>query len=153
MIGALVLLVVACTQGADLHVAAAANLSNVLPDLTAAFEADAHVHIVPSFGATAELTQQVENGAPFDVFLSADVEHVRSLAQHGFLNGNPVIYARGQLVVWTPRRTDIHTLKDLTKEDIRAISVAKPELAPYGEATIETLKNAGLWNQVEKKIV
>ncbi len=139
---------------ADLHVAAAANLSNVLPGLSGAFEKSTHIHIVPSMGATAALTQQIENGAPFDVFLAADVEHVDQLIKGRFiLPDSRVIYARGQLVVWAPRRQDIHSLNDLTKSNVRAIGVAKPELAPYGEAAVEALKRAGLWDKIEKKIV
>jgi molybdate transport system substrate-binding protein len=149
------LLVLVCSaNAADLHIAAAANLANVLPDLSAAFERQSQVHTVPSMGATAQLTQQIENGAPFDVFLSADVEHVDQLVKGGFVISNTrAIYARGQLVVWAPRRPDIHTLNDLTKSDIRAIGVAKPELAPYGLAAIEVLKSAALWEKLEPKIV
>lgn len=138
----------------ELHVAAAANLANVLPELSTAFERQTKIHIVPSFGATAQLTQQIENGAPFDVFLSADTEHVDQLIKNGFVfSGSRAIYARGQLVLWAPRHPDIHTLDDLTKPDVHAIAVAKPELAPYGEAAVETLKNSHLWDKVEKKIV
>src|SRR5579863_3507337 len=141
----LTLLTSAFAQAADLHIAAAANLSNVLPDLSTTFERQTKIHIVPSLGATAQLTQQIENGAPFDVFLSADVEHVDQLIKNGFVFSNSrSIYARGQLVVWAPRRTDLHTLGELTKSDVRAIAIAKPELAPYGEAAIEALKSAGL---------
>jgi molybdate transport system substrate-binding protein len=148
------LLTAVSSQGADLHVAAAANLSNVLSDLSTAFEHQTTIHIVPSLGATAQLTQQIENGAPFDVFLAADVEHVDQLIKNGFvLSNSRAIYARGQLVVWAPRRPDLHTLNDLTRSDVRAIGVAKPELAPYGAAAIEALKNAGLWDKLEKKIV
>lgn len=151
--GALLLLA-ACSQAADLHVAAAANLSNVLPELSAAFERQTQIHVVPSFAATAQLTQQIENGAPFDVFLSADVEHIDRLIKGGFVvPDSKQIYARGQLVLWAPRRSDIHSLEDLTRPDIRAIGIAKPEFAPYGEAAVETLKNTGLWDKVEKKIV
>jgi molybdate transport system substrate-binding protein len=149
-----ILLIASCSQAAELHVAAAANLAQVLPDLSTTFERETSVHIVPSFGATAQLTQQIENGAPFDVFLSADVEHVDQLIKNGFvLSNSRAIYARGQLVVWAPRRADLHALNDLVKSDVRAIGVAKPELAPYGAAAIEALKNAGLWDKLEAKVV
>ena len=151
---AFVFLTAAFCQAAELHIAAAANLSTVLPNLGTAFERQTKIRVVPSLGATAQLTQQIENGAPFDVFLSADVEHVDQLVKDGFVISNSrVIYARGQLVVWAPRRADLHTLDDLAKSDVRAIAVAKPELAPYGATAIEALKNAGLWGKVEKKIV
>jgi molybdate transport system substrate-binding protein len=151
---ALVFLTAAFSQAADLHVAAAANLSTVLPEISAAFERQTKIHIVPSLGATAQLTQQIENGAPFDVFLSADVEHIDQLIKDAFVvAGSRAVYARGKLVVWAPRRPDLHTLNDLTKSDVRAIAVAKPELAPYGVAAVEALKGSGLWDALEKKVV
>jgi molybdate transport system substrate-binding protein len=135
----------------ELHVAAAANLSIVLPDLSAAFERKTGIHIVPSLGATAQLTQQIENGAPFDVFLAADVEHIEELAGKGFVIADTrAIYARGQLVVWAPRHPELRTLADLAKPEVRAIAVAKPELAPYGAAAIEALKNGGAFEKFEK---
>src|ERR1700731_2856431 len=107
-------LLTAFAQGAELHIAAAANLSTVLPDLSATFERQTKIHIVPSLGATAQLTQQIENGAPFDVFLSADVEHIDQLIRNGFVISNSrAVYARGQLVVWAPRHPDLHSLNDL----------------------------------------
>ena len=81
----LILLISVCSPAADLHVAAAANLSTVLPDLSAAFERQTGNHVVASFGATAQLTQQIENGAPFDVFLAADVEHIDQLIKSRFV--------------------------------------------------------------------
>jgi molybdate transport system substrate-binding protein len=148
------LLAATFAQAAELHVAAAANLSTVLPELSTAFERQTKIHIVPTLGATAQLTQQIENGAPFDVFLSADVEHVDQLIKNGFVFSNSrAIYALGQLVVWSPRRPDLHSLEDLAKSDVRVIAVAKPELAPYGVAAVETLKNSNLWEKLEKKIV
>src|SRR6185312_1066999 len=125
----------------ELHVAAAANLSNVLPELSAAFEKKTGIHIVPSMGATAQLTQQIENGAPFDVFLSADVKHVDQLAAKQLITpGTRAIYARGELVVWAPRAPAVRNLTDLAKPDVHSIAIAKPELAPYGAAAIATLK-------------
>ena len=138
----------------ELHVAAAANLNHALADLSAAFERQTQIHIVPTFGATAQLEQQIENGAPFDVFMAADVEHVTELAAKGAtVPGTRAIYARGQLAIWAPERPGLTTLAGLTDPSIRIIAVAKPELAPYGSAAVEALKNAKLWDKVQKKIV
>jgi molybdate transport system substrate-binding protein len=151
---AFALLFTVCSPAAELHVAAAANLSTVLPTLASAFEHHTGIHVVPSLGATAQLTQQIENGAPFDVFLSADVEHVDQLVKGGFVvPDSRAIYARGELVVWAPYHPDIRGLNDLARSEVRAIGIAKPELAPYGEAAVEALKNAGLWDKLEQKIV
>ena len=138
----------------ELHVAAAANLTLVLPELAAAFERESHIHVVPSFGATAQLTQQAESGAPWDVFLAADTEHVDELVNKGFADASTrAVYARGKLVVWAPKRPDLRALDRLANPDVRFIVVAKPELAPYGEAAVETLKRAGLWDKTSAKIV
>ena len=155
-------------KSAELHIAAAANLSVVMPQLSEAFEHKTAIHVVPSFGATAQLTQQIENGAPFDVFLAADTEHIDELSTKGFAISK-TIYARGQLVVWAPHHPEIRTLADLTKSSIRTpeirtlaalpkssirtIAVATPALAPYGAAAIDTLKQAGLWDKLQRKVV
>jgi len=140
-----------CTE---LHIAAAANLSTVLPQLSAAFEHKTAIHIVPSYGATAQLTQQIENGAPFDIFLAADTTHIDELIKRGFISSTSrAIYARGRLVVWAPRHPEIRTLADLTRSNIRTIAIATPALAPYGQAAIEALRNAGLYDKVHSKLV
>jgi molybdate transport system substrate-binding protein len=138
--------------GAELHVAAAANLSTIFDTLAAAEYKRTHVHLVPSFGSTATLTIQIENGAPFDVFLAADTEHPVSLAGKG-LADSAREYARGKLVIWAPHRADIHQLSDLTRADVKAVAVANPDLAPYGHAAMEALTNANLLATVRPKIV
>lgn len=144
----------ATAQQTEIHVAAAANLNQVLPELASVFEREAHIRVIPSYGATAQLTQQAESGAPWDVFLSADTEHVDELVKNGLAAaGGSAVYARGKLVVWAPKRPDLHTLDQLAKADVRYIVVAKPELAPYGAAAVETLRSAGLWEKVNARIV
>jgi molybdate transport system substrate-binding protein len=139
---------------AELHVAAAANLSNVLAEVSSAFEKKTGTHVVPSFGATAQLTQQIENGAPFDVFLSADTEHVDQLVKSGsLLADSRAIYARGRLVVWCPQHPEIKSVNDLASGGVRHIAVATPALAPYGAAAVEVLRKSGLWDKVEPKVV
>ena len=138
--------------GPELHVAAAANLATIFDTLSAAEYKKTGVHLVPSFGSTATLTTQIENGAPFDVFLAADTEHPISLTSKG-LAESPQEYARGKLVIWAPKRPDIRALADLTHADVKTIAVANPDLAPYGHAAIEALTNAGLLQQLRPKIV
>jgi molybdate transport system substrate-binding protein len=136
----------------EVHVAAAANLGKTLNALDAAFEAKTHVNVVPSLGATAQLATQIENGGPFDVFLSADVDHVDSLIKSNALDPQSrAIYARGRLVVWTASRTSPKDLQELTAA--RAIAIAKPELAPYGAAAVESLQNLGLWDRLQPRVV
>lgn len=120
--------------------------------LAAAYEQRAGIRLVPSFGSTAQLTTQIENGAPYDLFLAADVEHVDRLIEKGFANSR-AIYARGRLVLWAPKRPDIRSLADLARRDVRSIVVAKPELAPYGKAAVESLVSLKLWTSIQPKVI
>ena len=137
-------------------IAAAANLSEVCQTLGAQFEAETGIHPVFSFGSTALLTQQIESDAPFDLFLAADAEHPEKLDKEGLLvKGGRVVYAIGVLALWIPPQSHakIERLEDLARPDVRVIAVARPELAPYGQATVETLTNLGLWDRVKPKVV
>jgi molybdate transport system substrate-binding protein len=141
---------------AKLTVAAAANLSEVFVEIGAAFRAKTGVDVVFSYGSTAQLAQQIESGAPFDLFAAADTEHVDALiAAQKIVGGSRAVYALGQLAVWIPQgeQSGIHELKDLAGNQVRFIAIAQPELAPYGQATLEALKSAGLWPQVQPKVV
>ena len=138
-----------------INVAAAANLTEVAQDLGSRFEAATKIHPVFSFGSTAQLTQQIENGAPFDLFLAADAEHVEQLDKKGLLApGTRAAYAVGVLALWIPSAASpVRSIEDLISPQVRVISVAKPELAPYGAATMETLRNTGVLDKVQAKIV
>lgn len=150
-IGLIVMLVglTACgtpQKARELHVAAAANLTKIMPAIDTAFERESGVHVVPTFGSTAQLTQQIENGAPVDILMAADVAHVDELKPT-----EKIVYTRGRLVVWAPQATALHSLEDLAS--VKAIAIAKPELAPYGAAAVEVLHNAHLWEKLEPKVV
>jgi molybdate transport system substrate-binding protein len=141
---------------AKLTVAAAANLMDVFGEVGRAFQAKTGVEVIFSYGSTAQLATQIENGAPFDLFAAADTEHVDSLAGTRKLIGESrAIYALGQLALWIPEGgpSGVHELKDLAGPQIRFIAIAQPELAPYGAATVEILKGAGLWDAVQPKLV
>jgi molybdate transport system substrate-binding protein len=144
-------------QGAqEITVAAAANLTDAFAEVAKQFTASTGVRVVYSFGGTADLTKQVENGAPFDVFASADVEHVDALSSEGLIvRDSQAVYARGQLILWTPPQSHakIDRIEDVANADTRTIAIAKPDLAPYGRAAVETLKSLNVWPQVEPKVV
>jgi molybdate transport system substrate-binding protein len=141
---------------AKLTVAAAANLTDVFGEVERAFKAKTGGEVVFSYGSTAELAQQIDNGAPFDLFAAADTEHIDSLVKSRKLTADSrAIYALGQLALWIPKgeQSGVRELKDLTGRQVRFIAVAQPELAPYGQATIEVLKNAKIWDAVQPKVV
>ena len=141
-------------EAREVHVAAAANLRTALDEIARAFESRTGIHVISTIGATAQLAQQVENGAPVDVFLAADTQHVDQLIAKGVADPQSrAVYARGQLVLWAPQRSDITNLRDLTLPGVKQVGCAKPELAPYGAAAIQALKREGLWQGVEPKLV
>jgi molybdate transport system substrate-binding protein len=140
----------------EVTVAGASNLTEVFGLMGPVFESATGIHPVFSFGATAQLAQQIESGAPWDVFAAADAEHVDQLDAKGLLvPGSRAVYATGILAMWIPptAKAKIARIEDLTAPDVRVISVARPELAPYGQATVETLQHAGIWDRVQSKIV
>jgi molybdate transport system substrate-binding protein len=139
-----------------LTVAAAANLMDVFGEIGPAFRSQTGLDVVFSYGATAELTQQIDNGAPFDVFAAADAEHVDFLvARQKLTADSKAIYAKGQLALWIPsgESSGIQDLKELAAPKIRFIAIAQPKLAPYGQAAVEAMKNAHLWETLQSKIV
>jgi len=147
-------------QGVDssnsLTVAAAANLTDVFGEVGRKFKDQTGIDVVFSYGSTAQLAQQIANGAPFDLFAAADTEHIDSLVSSGKLkSASRKVYASGQLVLWIPNseQNRIRELKDLAGPKVRFIAVSQPELAPYGYAAVKALKNAGLWDSIQPKIV
>jgi molybdate transport system substrate-binding protein len=135
-----------------LTVAAAANLTGVFAEAGPAFQKQTGVPVVVSYGATAQLAQQISQGAPFDLFAAADTGHIDDLIKAGTLRGESrAIYAQGQLALWIPKGGS--GLPDLAGPMVRYVAVAQPELAPYGKAAVEALKSSGLWDQVQPKLV
>ena len=140
----------------QLTVAAAANLTNVFTGIGSAFEHKTGVKVIFSYGSTAELAQQIANGGPYDLFAAADTEHIDSLIASGKLSRDSrAVYALGQLALWIPsgEQNGIKGLTDLASQRVRFVAVAQPDLAPYGEATVEALKAARVWDAVQPKLV
>ena len=139
-----------------LTVAAAANLTDVFEGMGKAFTRKTGIPVTFSYASTAQLAQQIGNGAPFDVFAAADTTHIDQLVQAGkLLPQSRAIYARGRLALWVPpnSKAPIRKLEDLTGPEVRFISIAQPDAAPYGAAAIETLKRLGIWEKTQPKVV
>lgn len=144
------------TETPEIIVAAAANLTDAFQELAQQFTARTGIKVILSFGGTADLGKQIENGAPFDVFAAADVAHVDALEQKGLLTpGTKALYARGSLVLWFPSGSEIkvNDLQELQRKDIERIAIAKPDIAPYGQAAVETLGSIKLWESLQPKVV
>jgi len=144
------------TDSPEIIIAAAANLTDAFEALGQRFTTQTGIRVVLSFGGTADLAKQIENGAPFDVFAAADTAHVDALEQKGLLTaGTRALYARGSLVIWLPNGStiNIERVEDLTRKEVERIAIAKPDIAPYGQAAVEALRALKMWDQVEPKVV
>ena len=151
------IILAACRQAPvskpEVTVAAAANLIDVFQQIGPRFETQTGIHPVFSFASTAQLTRQIENAAPFDVFAAADSDHVAELDQKGLLApGSRAVYATGILALWSPNSRAAR-IEDLTSPEVHVIAIAKPELAPYGQAAVDTLQRLHIWEQVQSKVV
>lgn len=140
----------------EINAAAASNLSDAFNELGKQFTARTGIRVVYSFGATADLAKQIEQGAPFDIFAAADLEHVESLNRQGLIvPGTVALYARGRLVLWTPAGSPIklNGIEEIRRAEVERISIAKPDVAPYGRAAVEALRALDLWKDVESKVI
>jgi molybdate transport system substrate-binding protein len=142
----------------ELTVAAAADLSSALKDVADGFEKKTGVKVRLSFGASGALTQQIQNGAPFDVFFSADMEYPQQLIAAGAADGASLYqYAIGKLVLWVPEDSPLdveHKGMDILLDPtVKKIAIANPQHAPYGRAAAAALKHAGLYDRVADRLV
>jgi len=142
----------------EIVVAAASDLVGALPELAHDFEAHSGVKVVPSFGPSGALAQQIRNGAPFDVFLSADRKFVAQLVESKQIDAaSRRVYAIGRVVLYAPAgrlpAVRLESLADLRQPAIQRISIANPETAPYGRAAKQALERAGIWKDIESKLV
>jgi len=136
-------------------IAVAANVSYAIDDLKKAFEAkhpDIEVRVI--LGSSGKLTAQIRRGAPYGLFMSADMGYPEALERSGDAITPPRVYAKGVLALFSPRPRDLSRgLETLLRPDIRRIAVANPRTAPYGKAAVQALKKAGLYEKLLGKFV
>jgi len=159
---------VAINAQTPLRIAAAADLQPVLPALLDQFQQQTGIHAEATYQASAALTVQILNGAPFDIFLSADLGYPKRLidsgvadtagvvAANGFSDSStPVTYAKGTLVLWT--RKDSHwptpSLETLRDPALQRLAIANPDRAPYGKAAMAALTTLKLADALKPKLV
>jgi molybdate transport system substrate-binding protein len=142
-------------QTQQLQLACAADLQPVMPGLAAAYERATGVHLVTAFGSSATLAQQLANGAPQDVFLSADTLHPQQLIDSGIALGPaPIPYAHGVLVLWALKTSPLQpiSLDSLKNSRLTRLAIANPAHAPYGLAAQQALQHLGLYAQLQPKL-
>jgi molybdate transport system substrate-binding protein len=138
---------------AELLVAAASDLATAEKTLTQEFEAVTGHHVQFVFHASGMLARQIQHGAPYDAYLSANEKYVRDLVAAGdLLEDSVVVYATGRLGLWSAR-WKAEGLEDLLREDVRHIAIANPAHAPYGLAAKQVLVGRNLWERLQPRIV
>src|SRR5271163_1292774 len=142
----------------EINVAAAADLSSALQEVAANYERRTGVAVKLSFGASGALTQQIQNGAPFDVFFSADMDYPKQLIAANQAEGATLYrYAVGRLVLWVPKDSPLDVehkgIDVLLDPSVKKISIANPQHAPYGRAAAAALKHYGLYEKVSDRLV
>jgi molybdate transport system substrate-binding protein len=142
----------------ELHVAAAADLNFALPEIAKAFEAQTGTKVQISFGSSGNFFAQIQSGAPFDVFCSADMGYPQKLAAAGQAIPETLRqYASGRLVLWVRNDSRLKLERDgmnaLLDPRVRKIAIANPDHAPYGRAAVAALQKAKLYDQVKDKLV
>jgi len=141
-------------QADPLNVAIAANLKYVFDDLAAEFKKETGIEVQGIPNASGKIATQVRSGAPFDVFLSADVEFPEGLYKDGFAMEAPKIYAYGLLVLWTQRDVDLSKgVAGLTSASVGKVAIANPKVAPFGRQAIKALEYYKVREAVEPKLV
>lgn len=141
----------------DITVFAAANLSSVMDEIIKSYQnVSKQDNVKPVYSSSGKAYQQVINGAPFDLFLSADMFYPEKLSSEGYAITKPKVYAIGRLVIWTRNDSNIDVKKGIEvvkNSNVKKIAVAKPDLAPYGKATVECLEYFKLYDIAKPKIV
>ncbi|ATG73550.1 molybdate ABC transporter substrate-binding protein [Zobellella denitrificans] len=142
-------------QAEKFTIAAASDLRYALDDILEGYKAehpDQQVEVI--YGSSGKMTTQIINGAPYDVFFSADIAFPEKLKEEGLTATEPEVYAIGRIVLWSTRLDAGQlTLADLTRDDIKRIAIAQPAHAPYGARAQEAMTAVGVWEQVQNKLV
>src|SRR6202049_4960420 len=141
----------------EFTVAAAADLQFAMQDVAARFQKETGKTVKAIYGSSGNFFQQIQNGAPFDMFFSANLEFPKKLADAGLIDpGTYYQYARGKIVIWVPNESKIDLtsgMKALLDPSIKKIAVANPQHAPYGQAAVAAMQKEGIYEKVKDKFV
>jgi molybdate transport system substrate-binding protein len=145
-------------QKKTLRVAAAADLQTVMPEIVKAFEMNTGINVDVAYGSSGNFYAQIRNGAPLDVFFSADSEYPQKLEQAGFAElHSSAVYGIGKIVLWVPANAKCHPERDqwkcLQDAAVKKIAIANPAHAPYGRAAVAALQKAGIYDSIKDKLV
>jgi len=144
-----------CSKPSDkIIIATAANVQYVMQDIKKEFEKESGKKIEIVVSSSGKLTTQIREGAPFDVFVSADTKYPQEIYARGGSDEKPKIYALGTLVLWAKNipSADLK-IEILSGEKVRKIAIPNPRVAPYGEAALQVLEKQKSFDQIKKKLV
>jgi molybdate transport system substrate-binding protein len=142
----------------EIRIATAADLQFAMQDLAAQFEKNTGMKVDVSYGSSGNFFAQVQNGAPFDLFFSADIAYPKRLIAAGFADPETLyVYASGRIAIWMPADANVSLCEQgwnaLLEPSVQKIAIANPEHAPYGRAAVAALQNAGLYEKLKYKLV
>ena len=141
----------------EVTVAAAADLQAAMQDVATHFQRDTGKQVNLIFGSSGSFFQQIQNGAPFDMFFSANLDYPKKLDDAGLVEPATYYqYARGRIVIWVPRESKINLnlgLKALLESGVQKIAIANPQHAPYGQAAVSAMQKEGVYDKVKDKLV
>ena len=141
------------TEEAKLNIAVAANMQFAMKEIIKEFKEQTGVDCQMMTSSSGKLTAQIKEGAPYHVFVSANMKYPQDLFDAGFTTSKPEIYAYGKLVLWSMKEAVLPSIELLQKEQINHIALANPKMAPYGMAAKEVLENLGLYKSLKDKLV
>jgi len=138
-----------------INIAVATNVSYAINDLKAEFiKTNPNINVLVTLGSSGKLTAQIKNGAPYGLFMSANMQYPNSLYKDNIAITKPIVYAKGALAYFSTKKQDfskgINLLKD---KNIQRIAIANPKTAPYGKASVEAMKNANIYKDIKSKFV
>ncbi len=143
-------------QQREILVSAASDLTKALTEIAKLYEQKKAVKVTLNFGSTGKLTRQIEQGAPVDVLMAADVSFVNRLDKKGLIVPQTKrVYARGRIALWTRKDSalNVKSVNDLTSANVKRLAIANPDHAPYGRAAKQALIKAGVWKALKNKVV
>lgn len=157
LVAALIAASVLSVRAQDVSVAAAADLQFAMQDIAARFKKETGKEVMISYGSSGNFFQQLQNGAPFDMFFSADLGYAKKLEDAGLTQpGSYYEYAQGKIVIWARKESKVDLssgVQALLNPSITRIAVANPQHAPYGRAAVDAMQKAGVYEKVKDKLV
>lgn len=145
------------SEAQEITVAAASDLQFALKEVAARFEKETGKGVRIIYGSSGNFFQQIQNGAPFDLFFSANLDYPKKLEAAGLIQpGTYYQYARGKIVIWVPKDSKIDLnagLRALLHPTVKKIAIANPEHAPYGQAAVSAMQKEGIYEKAKAKLV